>query len=119
METIHDIDGSAEQKARSVLARVEAAITAHPLPAVGAAFALGAIAGLARKAMKGDGERSIGGMVVAGIGAVALRLAKSYAFSRLGDAAKSWLVDEYRGTAPSDTERAASREPAIESFVRH
>ena len=60
-------------------------------------------------------------MIVAGLGAVALRLAKSYALSRLGDVAKSWLLDATGGGTGdvSTTERAASREPATESFLRH
>jgi hypothetical protein len=119
METIHDIEGNGETQVRSMMSRVEGVITAHPLPVVGAAFALGAIVAFATGGSRKD-ERSVGGMIVAGVAAVALRLAKGYALSRLGDAAKSWLMDE-RGDAasPSRTERAASNEPATESFLRH
>lgn len=119
METIHDLDDTGEGKLHSVMSRVEGAITEHPLPMVGAAFALGAVVALVMpKAAKG--QRSVPGMIVAGLGAVALRLAKSYALSRLGDVAKSWLLDDRGGAGDvSATERAASREPATESFLRH
>jgi hypothetical protein len=117
METLHDIPGKGEDQLRSVMARVEDAISSHPLPAIGAAFALGAVVALAMP--RADrGERSVGGMIVAGLGAVAVRLAKSYAIGRLGEVAKSWLLDQ-QGGQPSATERAASREPATESFLRH
>ena len=118
METIHEIDDTSEGKVRSVMARVEGMITEHPLPVVGAAFALGAIVGLVMP--KADrGQRSVGGMIVAGLGAVAVRLAKTYAIGRLGDVAKSWLLDPQGTSQPSATEHAASREPATESFLRH
>ena len=120
METIHDIDGNAEGKVRSLMTRVESLITEHPLPVVGAAFAVGAILGLVTG--RGKKDRSVGGMVAAGIGAVAVRLVKSYALTRLGDAAKSWLLDPRNGEATmttSGTESAASREPETESFLRH
>lgn len=88
---------------------IENAIRSHPLPAIGAALALGAIVALARP-RSGDGERSVGGMIIAGLGAVAVRLVKSYALTQLSDAAKSWLLDP---------QVAASREPATGSFLRH
>lgn len=117
METIHDLDDG-ETAVRSMIARLEGVVTEHPLPVVGAAFALGALVALVMPRAD-KGERSLGGMIVAGMGAVALRLAKSYAVGRLGDAAKSWLLDERRGEQVSATERAASREPATESFLGH
>ena len=115
METIHAPD---EEQQQPIESRIESMISAHPLPAVGAAFALGALVAFASGRIGKRGERSIGGMIVAGLGAVAVRLAKSYAFARLGDAAKSWFAENSRST-PSETERAASREPATESFLRH
>ena len=119
METVHNIEDSGEDQVRSLMSRVEGAITSHPLPVVGAAFALGAIVGLVVP-RAARGERSVGGMIVAGLGAVAVRLAKSYAIGRLGEVAKSWLLDQQPGGSQvSATERAASREPATESFVRH
>jgi hypothetical protein len=117
METLHDIDEN-DGQVRSVMSRASGLITEHPLPMVGAAFALGAIVALVMP--RADrGQRSVGGMIVAGLGAVAVRLAKSYALGRLGDAAKNWLLDPRAGGQPSATEHAASREPATESFLRH
>lgn len=117
METLHDTDVGGERE--SFVSRVETAISSHPLPAVGAAFALGAIVALA-SGRADKGERSVGGMIVAGLGAVALRIAKSYAFSRLGAAAKTWLMNELGADQPaSPAEHAASREPATESFLEH
>ena len=118
METIHDLEGTSDAQVRSLMSRVEGLVTAHPLPAVGAAFALGALVALATGRSRDEG-RSVGGMIVAGLGAVAVRLAKSYAIGRLGDAAKSWLLDERDGSQPSATERAASNVPATESFLGH
>ncbi|CAN5811462.1 hypothetical protein BH11MYX3_BH11MYX3_11480 [soil metagenome] len=95
---------------------IEAQIAQHPWPAVGVALALGALAGLAG----GHGskepalDRSFGGALLAGVGAVALRVLKSYAFSKFADAAKGW-VDERAGT----TEKVASRDPSVEAFFRH
>lgn len=97
---------------------LEKAIASHPLPAVGAAFALGALVALVTGGGSKRAERGIGRMIVAGVGAVAIRLVKSYAFARLGDMAKSWLADQ-SGEPTSATERAASREPETESFLRH
>lgn len=119
METIHDLDGTNDVKLRSMMSRLEGAVTAHPLPVVGTAFALGALVALATGGRSDKSERGFGGMIVAGLGAVAVRLAKSYAIGRLGDVAKSWLLDESGGASPSATERAASREPETESFLRH
>jgi hypothetical protein len=94
---------------------LQAKIAAHPWPIVGAAFALGAIIALGTR--KGDERRSIGSMVAAGLGAVALRLVKSYALGKLGDAAKDWIGD--RVNAMGSTEQATSRQPAVESFLEH
>jgi hypothetical protein len=92
---------------------LEAKIVANPWPAVGGAFALGLVIALGR-GRKEPKKRSLGGMVVAGVGAVAVRLLKSYAISQLGDAAKNWMAGD-----ESPTERVASKDPAVESFLEH
>jgi hypothetical protein len=96
---------------------IEAQIVAHPWPAVGGALALGvlvALAGHRPKAPEQEAKRTLGGAAVAAIGAVAVRLLKSYAISQLGDAAKGWL-----GAHENPRERAASKDPAVESFLEH
>ncbi len=95
---------------------VEAQIVEHPWPAVGIALALGVFAGLAggrggRDADPGP-ERTFGTAVVAGLGAVAFRMFKTYAFSKLADVAKGW-IDERSGTS----EKIASRDPSVEAFM--
>ncbi len=131
---------------------IEAQIADHPWPAIGIALALGAFAGLAggrRDDAEPAPERSMSGAVLAGVGAVAFRLIKSYAFSKLTDAAKGW-VDGRAGTAEAGTaeagtteagtteagtaeagtteagtteagttEQAASRDPSVEAFLKH
>lgn len=99
-------------------AAIEAKIIAHPLPAIGAAFALGVLVAIGThkpKSAENEVKRGIGGAMVAGLGAVAVRLLKSYAISHLGDAAKNWIG----GDQTNPTERVASMDPAVESFVRH
>lgn len=73
-------------------------ITKHPWPAVGVALALGAFAGLASHLGKPgeNGEHKFRHTVIAGAGALLLRLAKSYAMGELGDTAKSWIDERTR-----------------------
>ncbi len=95
---------------------IEAQIAQRPWPAVGIAIALGALAGMAAGRSKSEPapDRSMGGAVAAGVGALALRLLKSYAFSKFADVAKGW-VDERAGT----TEQVASRDPSVDAFLKH
>jgi hypothetical protein len=89
-------------------------IVAHPLAAVGIAFAAGALLGMRRRRpiTPGDGpvERSFARVVAAGIGALALRVGKEIAFKQAADYARGWW---------SAREAAASREPQMETFFRH
>jgi len=96
------------------LEELQAKIAAKPWPAMGAAFALGMLVAMAKPPRKG--HTGIGSLVMTGLGMVALRLVKGYAGGVLGDAAKAWFAD--RGTV-GPTERAASREPAVEAFLEH
>lgn len=99
---------------------IEAKIVAHPWPAIGGALALGvlvALAGHRPKAPEQEVKRTFGGAVVAAVGAVAIRLLKSYAIGQLGDAAKNWLGANDANM--SSRERAASEDPATESFLEH
>jgi hypothetical protein len=95
-------------------------ITAHPLISVGGAFALGAVLGMGRRDRgepDGSTRHRLSSTVVAALGAIGLRLAKDFAARYLTDAAKSWLDQHDR--EPTATERAMSRDPNVESFVKH
>lgn len=99
-------------------------IAKHPWPAVGLAVALGAFAGLAGDLARPDenGERKLRQTLIAGAGALLLRLARSYAMGQLTDTAKSWIdertrMDGEEGTGK--TEKAASRDPSVEAFLEH
>jgi hypothetical protein len=72
----------------------------HPLPAVGIAFALGALAGhrVARVASQVT-ERSFGGAVLGALGAIGLRIAREVAVMQLGRAARRW-IDDHEGRSP-------------------
>jgi hypothetical protein len=91
-----------EQRFADVRERVDipAQIRRHPLPAIGIAFALGALAGRrgARVAYEATG-RSLGGAVMATLGALALRIAREVAIVQLGRAARRW-ADEYEERSP-------------------
>jgi hypothetical protein len=90
-------------------------IEAHPLIAVGGAFVLGALLGMRRKDRRrpdGTVERGMGGAILAVLGAIGLRLSKEVAARYVSDAAKSWL-------AQRDSDRAASHDPSVESFLGH
>ncbi len=100
---------------------LERRIAEHPLPAVGIAFALGAIVGLVRTLGRGH-ERAeavknstLGGAITGAITALAMRMAKDYALSHLSGAARKWIDTDQ--TSP--TERKASRDPSVESFLEH
>jgi len=94
---------------------LRAHIVAHPLASVGAAFAVGALLGLSGRAPRPAAaaatdaavKRGIGGVIAAGVGAFALRLAKEIALKQVAESARGWW---------SAREAAASREPAMETF---
>jgi ElaB/YqjD/DUF883 family membrane-anchored ribosome-binding protein len=103
------------------LGDLSARIAKHPWPAVGIALALGAFAGLASHVGRRDenGERKLRHTLIAGAGALLLRLAKSYAMGQLADSAKSWIDERTRMDGADETEKAASRDPSVEAFLRH
>jgi ElaB/YqjD/DUF883 family membrane-anchored ribosome-binding protein len=96
-------------------------IAKHPWPAVGIAVALGAFAGIASHVARPDenGERKLRHTLIAGAGALLLRLAKSYALGQLSDTAKSWIDERTRMDGADKTEKAASRDPSVEAFLEH
>jgi len=100
---------------------LESRIAARPLTAVGIAFALGAVLALGgrrRAAPEEQVQRGLGGAVIAGITAIAMRVAKDAAIRQLADAARRWLHEQY-GTNVPDSEREASRDPSVEPFLEH
>lgn len=66
-------------------------IRRHPLPAVGIALALGALAGRSRRATNGTAERSLGGAAVAMAASLALRIVRELVIAQLGVTAKRYL----------------------------
>lgn len=98
-------------------------IAQHPWPAMGIAVALGAFAGAASHLGRPgpDGEHKLRHTLIAGAGALLLRLAKSYALGQLGDTAKSWIDERTRmvDADAEETEETASRDPSVEAFLRH
>src|SRR5688572_25025309 len=94
---VAEADRRAERAKASLLARVDALkhkledakdqldfkaqIIKHPLPAIGIAFAIGALAALrgARSAPRAAGERSLSGAALGALAAFGLRLAREVA----------------------------------------
>lgn len=89
-----------------------ARIAQHPRAAVGIALGAGLLLGLIgggrRSAPASDGK-SIGGTVVAALGALAINALKDAAMREGAEMAKGWWADR--------TERDASRDPAVEAFL--
>lgn len=71
---------------------VPARIAAHPLAAVGVAFALGALLGRRRaRSSSGDGEApGAGRLALAGLGALAFRIMRDAALREASGAAMRW-----------------------------
>lgn len=92
-------------------AGIEQWIADHPWRAVGIAVALGAFAGFVQGSSKRhpDVEHSIGGMAMAALGAVLMKLVKGVAVEHAAEAMRGWL----------DRERDTSQEPAMEAFFDH
>jgi hypothetical protein len=93
-------------------------IARYPIPAVGAAFALGVIAGLSRgrSAMPGEARSSLTGAALAGLATVALRIVREVAMTQLGHAAHDWWTAR-EGMSPAEAD--ASRMPDVEPFLEH
>jgi hypothetical protein len=134
---VAEADRRAERAKASLLSRVDALkhklgdarhkldvgarIAQHPLPAVGLALALGALAGLGgsrRSASASTGERSLTGAALGALAAVGLRIVRELAMGQLGHLAKEWLV-EHGGAAASKAEPRTSRMAEVEPFLEH
>ena len=82
--------------------RARSYIVAHPLTSAGAALALGALFGVRRR----RDRTGLIGLAFAGIGGVALRIARDIAMRRLGETALSWWddhSDREESTAPGES----------------
>lgn len=139
MNTAQDPDRRVEEARASLLARVEeiarrvhdarekldirAKIIAHPWPAVGIAFAAGALLALPKRSSKsrpiraaearGEVKGGIVGATVAMIGTLAFTLAKNVAMHHLSGMARDWWDQR------SQMEADASRTRDVESFLEH
>jgi hypothetical protein len=88
---------------------VRESITDHPFAAIGIAVGVGAILGLARPMP----ERSrIGGLVMAGLSAIGMRVIKEAAMRQLGGMAKDWITGQSGASSSSATGSSASFSPA-------
>ena len=92
-------------------------IARYPLPAVGAAFALGVIAGLtrSRRSLSGESHSSLTGAAVTGLAALALRVVREAALTQLAHAAHSWWAAQNG----EPTEVHGSRMPDVEPGFEH
>lgn len=103
---------------------VPAQIAAHPLAAVGVALAAGALLGLsggrrrARATEPGEAREGggLGRAALAGLGAIALRVAKELALRGAAKAARSWWEQQEQAHA---SEARTSYDPHMEPFLRH
>ena len=78
---------------------VRESIVDHPFAAIGIAAGIGAILGLARPMR----ERSrVGGLVMAGLSALGMRMIRQAAMEHLGGMAKDWLAGQKSGGDAAD-----------------
>jgi hypothetical protein len=95
-------------------------IARYPLHAVGAALALGVIAGLRRHgpAMPGEARSSLGRAALAGLAAVALRVVREAALTQVAQAAHNWWTAQEQQSGPAPR-APGSRTPDAKSFLEH
>jgi hypothetical protein len=67
---------------------------AHPLVAIGAAFAVGALLGMAAKHKHSSDRGIVGGAIAALFTAIAMGAVKDLAMRNVATAAKDWLGDK-------------------------
>jgi hypothetical protein len=97
----------------------KAQIAQHPLPAIGIAFALGALAALsapasAPRAARVPGEHSLTGAALGALAAFGLRIARELAIGQLGTVAKQWWVAQGDHADAAPRSRADDLEPFLE-----
>jgi hypothetical protein len=134
---VAEADRRVERAKASLLARVEvlkhklgeakhqldfkAQIVQHPLPAIGIAFAIGALVAMtgrasAPRAAKLPGEHSLTGAALGALAAFGLRIARELAIGQLGIAAKQWWVAQGDSAGPA---AARARADELEPFLEH
>ncbi len=102
---------------------LKAKIAAHPWPALGIAFAAGALLALGRRSVRhvaqpeAEEGRTLGGAIIAAIGALALRALKDLALHQAASAASNWLHGS-QAERSSEPPRA-SHDPSDEDLLRH
>jgi hypothetical protein len=136
--SVQEADERVERAKASLLARVEllrqklvdakgrvdlrAQIAAHPLPAIGVAFALGMLAGRQRTRIASavgstpiPHGRTLPGTALAGLAGMGLRLLRELAIGQLSIVARQWWIEHGGGTS----EERASYQPDVEPFLEH
>jgi hypothetical protein len=108
--------GELGRRFRDVRARLDVRkkIASHPLAAVGAAFALGALLGMRGGRPRDDGGPRLGRAALAAVAAIGMRLAKELAARGAAEAARGWWERRQQGTS---SEVRTSYEPEVERFL--
>jgi hypothetical protein len=70
---------------------LKSSITQHPLAAVGIAAAAGALIGIVRPKKNKTQRGRIQGMLITGLGMIAMRAAREFAMKQIGSYAKDYL----------------------------
>ncbi len=101
---------------------VPSQIAAHPLPAVGLAFALGAVAALGRPrpvaaAAPEHGQHSLRNAALTAIAGFGLRVVREVALTQLGNAAKQWWGQQQEQLDPAEREVETSHQAELEPFL--
>jgi hypothetical protein len=141
--TVQEADRRAERAKASLLSRIEllkhkltdardrldvpAQIARYPLPAIGVAFALGALVGLrGTAASAASARRPVRSAATAALAAIGLRVVRNVALGQLGRIAKQWWTEQQAHSerlAPSahGARTAGSAPPAgaMRSTERH
>ncbi|HWU89482.1 MAG TPA: hypothetical protein VN253_19610 [Kofleriaceae bacterium] len=96
---------------KRIIEDVEARIIAHPLAAVGAAFALGLLAGLRGGRIRAAESPRPFRSALTGVTGLAMNVARDYVLREAADAARRWW-ERRNGGVPGD-------DPNLEAFLEH
>ena len=115
--------GELGRRLKAARARLDipAQIADRPLAAVGAAFAVGALLGLRasgrRRQVRAPREGGLGRAVLAGLGALTLRVAKELALRGAAQAGRTWWEQQQQQAPMSEVRTSYDRH--MEPFLRH